>query len=75
MIRLEEALARARHNGRTEVKEEMMEALWPGQARASKIVNFNNLVSGRTKRVDAETVVTICSLCGVSADWLFGLKD
>lgn len=75
MIRLEEALARARHNGRTNVKNELIEALWPGQVRATQIVNFNNLLSGRTKRVDVETVQTICAICGVSADWLFGINN
>ncbi|MBO7511267.1 MAG: hypothetical protein J6T35_08795 [Bacteroidales bacterium] len=75
MIRLEEALARARHNGRTNVKDELMEALWPGRVRTTQIVNFNNLVSGRTKTMDADSVRIICTLCGVSADWLFGLTD
>lgn len=75
MIRLEEALARARHNGRTNVKDELMEALWPGQVRASQLVNFNNLLSGRTKRVDVDSIRIICTLCGVSADWLFGLTN
>ena len=74
-IRLDEAMARARARGRATVKEELLEALYPNQARTTQIVNFNNLKNGRTRRFDVQTIVSICTICGVSADWLFGLAD
>ena len=75
MIRLEEALARARHAGRTDAKEQIISALWPEAARPTQLANFNNLMRGKTTRYDVQTIQVICTVCGVRADWLFGLKD
>ena len=74
-IRLEEALARVKARAGRDVRNDLIDALFPGRARSTQIANFNNLLSGRTRTFDAETVVTICKMCDVSADWLFGLAD
>ena len=38
-------------------------------------MNFLNLKTGRSKKVDIENVPTIRRILGVSADFLFGLTD
>ncbi len=73
MFRLEEAIARAKAGGNKDVKRQLAVALWPGLEYAGQTVNINNLCGGKTKRVDPSWVPIICSICGVSADWLFGI--
>jgi hypothetical protein len=73
MFRLDEAIARAKTGGNKDVKQQLAQALWPELGYAGRTVNINNLCSGKTKRIDPKWVPIVCSLCGVSADWLFGI--
>lgn len=74
-LRIEEAVARAKRAGRPDAKEQIVAALWPNAVRPTQLANYNNLLSGKTSRVDVATVQVICAVCGVSADFLFGLTD
>lgn len=73
MFRLEEAIARARAGGIKDAKRQIAVALWPNLPYGGQTTNINNLCSGRTRRVAPEWIPIICSICGVSADWLFGI--
>lgn len=73
MFRIEEAIARAKTCGNKDVKQQLATAIWPDLSYAHRTVNINNLCAGRTKRIEPGWVSIICSICGVSADWLFGI--
>lgn len=77
MIRLAEAMAYAKEKGLLGKKQkaELAQALWPKSNPKSAYMNFLNLESGKSKKVDVEQVPIICSILGVSADFLFGLTD
>lgn len=77
IFKLNEAIAHAKEKGLVGKKEltSLAEVLWPGSKKHSAYVNFLNLKTGRTKKVDIENVPTICRILGVSADFLFGLTD
>lgn len=72
---INEALARAQYEGRLIEKKELAEALFPEVAPASRVVTMANICSGKTKRIDPAWVPIICSMCGCSADYLFGLSN
>lgn len=76
-LKLNEAIAYAKEKGLVGKKEltSLAEVLWPESKKHSAYVNFLNLKTGRSKKVDIENVPTICRILGVSADFLFGLTD
>lgn len=73
-LKINEALAYATAHGRKINKEELAAKLFPEASKMTQYYNIQHLISGRTKRVKPETVVTICKETGVSADFLFGLE-
>lgn len=77
MFRLKEAIAYAKEKGLLgkKQKKELAQALWPNSTPRAAYMNFLNLKTGRSKKVDIEKVPTICRILGVSADFLFGLTD
>lgn len=75
MFRLDEAIARAKATGNKSAKRSIACALWPELSYEAQTVNINNLCAGRTKRILPEWVPIICSICNVSADWLFGIYN
>lgn len=74
-IKINEALAYATAHGKKINKGELAAKLFPEVNKACQYQKLQNLLSGRTARVNPETVVIICNETGVSADFLFGLKD
>ena len=77
MFKLNEAIAYAKEKGLVGKKEltSLAEVLWPDSNRHAAYMNFLNLKSGRSKKVDIESIPTICRILGVSADFLFGISD
>ena len=75
MIRITEAITYAKEKGLLGKKQkaELAQALWP-TARAA-YMNFLNLETGKSKKIDVATVPVLCNMLGVSADYLFGLTD
>ena len=77
MFRLKEAIAYAKEKGLLgkKQKKELAQALWPNSTPRAAYMNFLNLESGKSKKIDVANVPTICRILGVSADFLFGLTD
>lgn len=73
VLRIEQALARAKERGIVIKKKELAAMLWPESVEVTQIVNMTKLCSGRTKRVPPEWIRIICNATGVSADFLLGL--
>ncbi len=75
MIRIEQALARAKEEGRKVMKKELAAKLWPNSSPAAQQVNMTGLCNGKTTKIDPEWVAIICNMTGCSADFLFGLSN
>ncbi len=75
MIRIDEAIARAKTNGRKIMKMELAAKLWPDSTLGAQKVNMTNLCSNKTARVAPEWIVIICTECGCTADFLLGLSN
>ena len=75
MIRIEQALARAKDQGKTILKKDLAAKLWPESSEAAQQVNMTNLCNGRRDAVKPEWVKIICETCGCTADFLFGLSN
>lgn len=75
MIRIEQAIARAKEQGKPVLKKDLAAKLWPDSSEAAQQVNMTNLCNGRRDAVKPEWVSIICETCGCSADFLFGLKN
>lgn len=74
-LKINEALAYATAHGKKINKVELAARIFPEANKACQYQKLQHLLSGRTARVKPETVVIICNETGVSADFLFGLKD
>lgn len=77
MFRLKEAIAYAKEKGLLgkKQKKELAQALWPNSTPRAAYMNFLNLESGKSKKIDVANVPVICNILGVSSDYLFGLVD
>lgn len=75
ILRIEEAIARAKTRGIQLTKKQIAEKLFPAAQHSAQQVNMTNLINGRTTRIKPEWVIIICKMCGCSADFLFGLKN
>ena len=75
MIRIEQALARAKEQGRQVFKKDLAAKLWPNSSVAAQQVNMTNLCSGRQDAVKPEWVRIICAELGCTADFLFGISS
>lgn len=73
MIRIEQALAVAKENGRKITKKDLASMLWPDTTAAGQQVNMTNLCGGKTARIDPDWIPIICRECGVTADFLFNI--
>lgn len=72
-MNFKQAIKRGRERGVT--RQQLCEALYPNVPFENATHNLANLINGKSKKVDIDAVPTICKLCGVSADYLFGLTD
>lgn len=75
MIRIEQALARAKEQGNPVLKKDLAAKLWPESSEAAQQVNMTNLCNGRRDAVKLDWVKIICETCGCTADFLFGLSN
>lgn len=75
MFKLRESINEAIAEGRLHSKSELARILWGGSSNRSAYMNYNNLASGKSKKIDIDAVPVICEKLGVSADYLFGLSD
>lgn len=76
-MRLKEAIAYAKEKGLLgkKQKKELAQVLWPKSTPRAAYMNFLNLENGKSKKIDVESVPTLCSVLGVSADYLFGISN
>lgn len=75
MIRIEEAIARAKQRGEKVMKKDIAARLWPDSTPAAQQVNMTALCSGRKKLVAPEWVRIICEMTGCTSDFLLGLSN
>lgn len=75
MLRIEEAIARSKANGKKVLKKDIAARLWPDSVESAQQVNMTKLCNGRTTGVRPEWVITICEMTGCTADYLFGLSN
>lgn len=75
MLRIEEAIARAKQQGGKVLKKDVAARLWPDSTEVARQVNMSRLCAGKTPRINIDWVVTICEMTGCSADFLFGLSN
>lgn len=73
-IFLNEAIAFAVANGKRINKTILADKLWPGSDQRCKRANISHLSTGKTSRISRKMVLIICEECGVTADFLFGIK-
>lgn len=75
MIRIEQAIARAKEQGNKVLKKDIAARLWPDSSPAAQQVNMTILCNSESKRVAPEWVKIICEMTGCTADFLFGLSN
>ena len=75
MIRIEQAMARAKEQGRKVLKKDIAARLWPDSSESAQQVNMTALCNGRTNKINPDWVNIICEMCGCTADFLFGLNN
>lgn len=73
-FRINEAIAQARVEGRVVMKKDIAAKLWPDSNEVAQQVNFTRLCAGKTPRIQIDWVPIICSMCGCTADFLFGIE-
>lgn len=74
-LRIDEALAYAKRNGKNILKKEIASELWEGSEATSAYINFNRLCSGKTQKVSISVINKICKITGVSPNFLFGYDE
>lgn len=74
MLKINEAILRSGLQGRRIMKKDIAARLFPGVPVTTQQVNFTNLVTGRTRRIDPEWVRIICEMCGCDPNFLFGFE-
>ena len=75
MIRIEQAIARAKEQGRKVLKKDIAAALWPDANPANQQIKMTLLCKGKTTRIEPGWVKIICEQTGVSADFLLGISN
>ena len=74
-IRIEQAIARAKEQGRAVTKKGLAAKLWPDVSEVGQQVNMTGLCNGSRERVKPDWIPIICRECGCSADFLFGMSN
>ena len=75
MMRIEQAIARAKEQGKKVLKKDIAAKLWPDSTPSAQQVNMTALCNGATARISPEWVAIICEMTGCSADFLLGLPE
>jgi hypothetical protein len=73
-LRINEALATARINGRKVTKTELAARLWPTSKPATRINLMITLSNGRADYIKPEWIKEICIATGVSPQFLLGME-
>lgn len=74
MMRIEQAIARAKDSGNKVLKKEIAARLWPDSTEVGQMVNMTRLCAGKT-RIVPEWVNIICEMTGVTPNFLFGYSE
>lgn len=72
LIRIDEAIARAKAQGNKVMKKELAARLWPNSTESAQMVNMTHLCTGRTVAIKPEWQNIICDVTGCTADFLIG---
>lgn len=75
MMRIEQAIARAKEQGNKVLKKDIAARLWPDSTPVAQQVNMTALCRGETARIVPDWVNIICEMTGCTADFLFGLSN
>ena len=75
MMRIEQAIARAKEQGKKVLKKDLAAKLWPDSTEAGQQVNMTALCSGKTTKINPDWVAIICDMTGCTADFLFGISN
>ena len=75
ILRIEQAIARAKEQGNVLKKKDIAARLWPDSVPAAQQVNMTALCSGKTTRINPNWIVVICEMTGCSADFLLGISN
>lgn len=75
MLRIEQAIARAKERGEAIKKKDIAARLWPNTTPVGQQVNMTRLCAGKTPSIREDWVRIICEMCGCSADFLLGLSN
>lgn len=75
MMRLEQALARAKEQGKKVLKKDLAAKLWPDSSPAAQQVNMTSLCAGKTAKISPDWVSIICNELGCTPNFLFGFSE
>lgn len=75
MMRIEQAIARAKEQGNKVWKKEIAARLWPDSNETAQQVNMTALCNGKTTKINPDWIAIICEMTGCTADFLFGLSN
>ena len=75
MMRIEQAIARAKEQGKKVLKKDVAARLWPDSTAVAQQVNMTSLCNGTRSRINPDWVNIICEMTGCSADFLFGISN
>lgn len=75
MMRIEQALARAKEQGRKVLKKDLAAKLWPDSVTTTQQVNMTRLCNGGTTKINEEWVSIICDMTGCDPNFLFGFSN
>ena len=75
MMRIEQAIARAKEQGKKVLKKDVAAKLWPDSTPTAQQVNMTALCNRKTNKINPDWVSIICEMTGCTADFLFGLSN
>ncbi len=73
-LRIDEAIAFAKLNGKTVLKKELAAKLFPNRNEGAQQVCMTNICRGKTKRFLPEWIDIICDECGCTPNFLLGYE-
>lgn len=74
-IRLREAMwTCSAKTGQKVSQKDLGEHLYPESKPESQQIKVSKLVTGKTQNFDADTIIKICEVLGVDANFLFNIK-
>lgn len=74
-LRINEAIAAAKLNGKDVTKKHLSKLFFPNSTDQSRITLMTKVCSGKLQRVNPEWIGIICKECGVTANFVLGIKE